>query len=479
MTLHPLACLSSVLALSLCLSACGHEKEWTRKSEASIDLYEKGLYAQALAPAEESLNLALKQFGEKDVLTVYSIDNLGKIYLRMGRLQDAQPLLERTVRINREILEPDNPKQAYYLGNLAELRMQQERYDEAEDLYGDALKLYRMAYGEFNNRSAGIQARMAVLYKNWGLHEQAERLLRRVAAILDRIDVPDDAVAADVESAWCSVLLESGRTGQAREHCERAFGVREKFLPAGHTDLAEAMGGLGLLYVRRGRLDEAERLLSRAAAVYKDNPGADHHGHLAALMALAELEACRGRTTEAADLFNKALARHENSYSAIKAMVRVARFHQRAGSLDLAEDLYRNAMMKYDDSPKADSADRDKIFAGLVAVSLARKDYATAERLLDRALPDEEDVSGGDHGALSEAVYDMSRSCLARGRLGRARELAGRLKWMVYADALPEDPLRRANLDALAELYTAVGDKEAARELRRRAWRSRRASTAF
>lgn len=460
---------SSALLLPLLLCACGHEKAWNRKSEASIDLYEKGLYAQALAPADDSLRLALEHFGEKDVRTVYSLDHLGKIYLRMGRLKDAEPLFERTVRINKEILGADAPKAAYYLANLADLRMRQERYDEAEDLYGDALRLYRKAYGEFNNRSAGVQARMAVLYKNWGLHEPAERLLRRVGAILDRVDDQDEAVAADVESAWCAVLLEGRRTGEAREHCERAFSIREKILPPGHTDLAEAMGGLGLLYVRRGRLEEAERILSRAEGVYKENPGADHHGHLAALMAGAELAAARGRVPEAAELFNKALSRFENSYAAVKAMARVARFHQKAGNLDLAEDLYRNATLKYEDSPKADSSDRETLLAGLVEVSLTRKNYAAAERLLERALPEDEDLYGGKHRALTQALYEMSRSYLSQGRRGRARELVEKLKWVVEADFPLEDSLRGNGLEGLAELYIAVGDKEGARQLRRRA----------
>jgi tetratricopeptide (TPR) repeat protein len=457
---------AALAAIGLC--ACSGERAWLEKSHASISFYEQGRTVEALAPGQAALNIALKRFGEHDVRTVYSLDHVGKIHFRLGMIEKAEPFFERTVRLNKELLEDDDPKAAYYLGNLAELRAAQGRFDEAEELYGSALSLYRRAYGEFRVPTAAVQARMAFLYTRWGLHERAEALFRRVDAIQQRLTESDPATDAIVSAGKCEIFTANGRIDEALEPCERAIRTLPGPVQPGEPEAAEALSARGLLYLKKGRLSEAEQDLGEAVGYYTANPAVDAYGRLGALANLGELMAAQGKAEQAKETFTKVLARVDNSYAAIKLLIRAGGVYSRLGELDTAEELFKSAMTKHEDSPHADRSDREAILAALVGLRVSRRDYATAEKLLEAAWADSGKFSGPNHGALCEALYRLSRAELARGERKKARQLAERLDWLSYSNFGPRDSARKASLVRLAELYEALGDRSKAGHYRAR-----------
>nr|XP_033342833.1 amyloid protein-binding protein 2 isoform X1 [Megalopta genalis]XP_033342834.1 amyloid protein-binding protein 2 isoform X1 [Megalopta genalis] len=101
--------------------------------------YISDMIDKSLRMAEEfylyALHLIRKTLGEKNVLIANIYGNLGRFYQTMGRLEDAETMLNKAVRIKEQLLGPNDYEVGLSLGHLASLYTHDMiRYDEAEKL---------------------------------------------------------------------------------------------------------------------------------------------------------------------------------------------------------------------------------------------------------------------------------------------------------------------------------------------------------
>lgn len=463
--------LCAAAALALCLAACKGGKKWEDVGGRGIDLYEKGRYAEALPLALESLAIAEKRFGD-DVRTVYSIDLLGMIHLRTGSLDKAKPYFERAIEMNKRILKPNDPKQGHYFNNLAELLAAQGKYDEAETLYSESLSLYRGAFGEISLAVAGLFSKMGELYTRWGVHTEAEKSLRRAAAINDRLEKPDLGVQARVSVNLGWIALERGKLEEADRHCPKGAQLRRSLLPAAHTDLARALGVSAHLHLRRGRLDRAEELLKEAVGIYEGARGADDKGLLEAWLGMAELRAARGEHKEAERLFELAIQGYENPYVLIKALKRFGVYCLARGRNEDAARVFLAALEQHVKSPKADKADLEDVLVGLGRASLAGGRRREAEGYLLRALETNEERYSYPHESTLKILVPLAQAASAGGDKAKSDLYIRRM--MKYADMFGRGHrIRKSTLRRMAGLYRELGNRKKAEELEARALEGR------
>ncbi len=72
---------------------------------------------------------------------------MAALYDNQGKLSQAEPLYQRVLRINEQVLGPAHPNTALSLNNLAELYKYQGKYEQAEPLYQRALRINEQALG--------------------------------------------------------------------------------------------------------------------------------------------------------------------------------------------------------------------------------------------------------------------------------------------------------------------------------------------
>jgi tetratricopeptide (TPR) repeat protein len=106
-------------------------------------LYEQGNYAAAIPIAEQYVDLALRNYGDKDTEYGTAIAWLADVYKAQGRYAEAEPLYKRALAIAEKALGPNAIDAAIILSNLAALYRAQGRYAEAEALYKRALAIAR------------------------------------------------------------------------------------------------------------------------------------------------------------------------------------------------------------------------------------------------------------------------------------------------------------------------------------------------
>ena len=80
--------------------------------------------------------------GADNQQTLSEMQKLGWVYQEVGRLTDAQQLLEETLRFQKAKSETDNPDVAQTLGELGLTLVREEKFAEAEPLLKQSLAIY-------------------------------------------------------------------------------------------------------------------------------------------------------------------------------------------------------------------------------------------------------------------------------------------------------------------------------------------------
>ncbi len=186
---------------------------------------------------------------------------LGNSYRALGRFDEAERELSRTLEARRALFGSLHPQVAQSLNALGLLARARGDADEAERLVREALDMRRALLGDGHydvstswQNLAGVLADRADLA---GAQDALERARGIRAAALGH-DHPDTAMT----------LFQIGRVREQRaDHrgaeaaYRQALAARRARLPAGHPDLARTLAVLGSLLLRQQRAQDAEPLL--------------------------------------------------------------------------------------------------------------------------------------------------------------------------------------------------------------------------
>jgi tetratricopeptide (TPR) repeat protein len=144
-------------------------------------------YAEAEPLLEKALKLRTNLFGEEHLSVAESLSSLAGMYLVNGRYAEAESLYLQVRDLNKKFLNEEHPCIAKDFGNLAFLYTKQERYAEAEPLYRKALALKMKLLGEEHLDTLACMGSLAKMLKAKGDFDQAELL--NVQAVVTCINV--------------------------------------------------------------------------------------------------------------------------------------------------------------------------------------------------------------------------------------------------------------------------------------------------
>jgi tetratricopeptide (TPR) repeat protein len=183
--------------------------------------------------------------------------HLAMLYLEQARYEEAQPLFLNAVRIWEEVLGPEDLDLAYALTGLAKLFSEQYRYEEAEALFLRVLRMREPFLGLEHPQIAVVHQGLANLARKQGKYEQAE------------------------------------------QYYQQALSVQEKSLGQGHADIAETLHDLALLRQSQSNSAEAISLAERALQIRVQTLGEAHPKTIATQALYAQLG--QQRTGETSD----------------------------------------------------------------------------------------------------------------------------------------------------------------------------------
>ncbi len=232
---------------------------------------------------------------------------LGNSYRALGRFDEAERELSRTLEARRALFGPRHPQVAQSLNALGLLARARGDLDRADRLVREALDMRRGLLGDDHYDVSTSWQNLAGVLADRDDPAGAEAALTRAHSIRAGSLGPDHPDTA-------MTLFQIGRVREQRADADgaeaayrQALAARRARLPAGHPDLPRTLASLGSLLLREQRASDAEPLLRELLGLRSARwPPADWRVAEARAL-LGRCLFASGRTSEAEPLLVAAL----------------------------------------------------------------------------------------------------------------------------------------------------------------------------
>jgi serine/threonine protein kinase/tetratricopeptide (TPR) repeat protein len=412
--------------------------------------------------------LEAESLREEPLVQAELFATLGGLSRKLGDLQRAETLLVRALARRRELLGDSHPEVGASLVELARLRSDQARYEEAEALAREAIARPPDARAEGDTQTPARLALGHVLVER-GAYADAARVLSEALAMR----APDERTpeVADLARELANAHFYQGHWAEAQTLRERALALARELYGGSHPRVAESLIDLGAIHHEQGRYADAERLYREALAMNRTYYGDHHHVTASNLTVLGRSLIFEERYEEAEPLMREALAIQERSFGADHP--RVADAVNEIGSLALM-------VGRWDDAERA--------FRRMVAIY--RRVYPEGHYLVGIAVSNvgsvymrsERHVEGEPYFREALAIFlatlppDHLNVGIARIKLGRTLLRQGRAEEAVRETRAGHDILAKQQEPSvswlesarkdLAEAYDALGQPQLAARYR-------------
>lgn len=363
---------------------------------------------------------------------IRSLTELALTLVAAGRHDQAQPPLDEAMRLAEPESDPDA---AWALRALAEVRVAQARYADAETVAARALSALVRHLGRRHARTAHAM-------NTWGVP----------ALHLDHLD-------------------------DAEMRMRDALALRRELLPAGHPHVAESLHNVAAVALARARLDEAEALETEAAALWEQSLGADHPTVAVALGNLAAIAGKRGDHARAEALYRRGLRIREarlgpNHPRLATSVNNLASVLDKLGRKAEAEELFRRSLAIAEAAHGAVHPTVARALNNLYNNLRAQGRGDEATELLLRAVEIWEQCLPQSR-ELAVSLGNLATWQRARGQTDEAETTLLRVLGMTQRLVGPDHPDLATPLNNLGDLYLSTGRDRQAEELFLRAVRLR------
>lgn len=239
-------------------------------------LIEQGLLAQALKAAEAGLKKAQSRVPADHPHLATPLTELGWVFTELGRHQEAETVLQRSVAIRERTLGADHPQVAQCQNLLGRVLIGLGRLQEAEIHLQQALHVRHKMLGPEHPAVAETLAFLGLVRALQGKHAEGESLLRQALEVRKRVLGPEHPEVAAVLEFQGVALLAQGKAAEAENLHTQALTIRERALGPGHPQVAQSLDRLGQLFQDRAKHLEALAVHKLALEIREKTMGPDN-----------------------------------------------------------------------------------------------------------------------------------------------------------------------------------------------------------
>lgn len=236
-------------------------------------------------------------------------------YRSQGRHEDNQWIVQRSIELALRMRLEGTEAWTTTLINAATSMRAAGRYDQAEDLYHQAIDSAKTTLSPTDRRMAALHNNLSMLYSETGRPEQALHELEAALRVLEAasVDPSNDIDIAATHTNIALILLElpadERHTGSSGE-TEHAGAPSNRMTPPATSSDSPTDNSAPAA----ARLDEAMRHARQSLDIYR-TAGQEHAGHYAsALAGYAQVCLAAGHADEAVRRYRQALSVIEENY---------------------------------------------------------------------------------------------------------------------------------------------------------------------
>ena len=194
-------------------------KSWTESMSSGV----KAVAEERFADAEKSFKSAIELVKDEkdDPRLPAAINNLGALYQRQGRYDEAAPLHRQALELREKILGQEHPDVAQSLNNLATVYVEQRRYAEAVPLYERAISIWKKTRGDDYYKIGAALNNLATLHEAQGQYDEAKRLYDESLALWGKNRGANDLLYAQSLENYAGLLRRiNDQAGAAKAQSE-------------------------------------------------------------------------------------------------------------------------------------------------------------------------------------------------------------------------------------------------------------------
>ncbi len=398
---------------------------------------------------------------------------LGVVYQNLGKLDQADELLQAALDQRRQILGRKAPNLTRVDVAESQIALALVRADEAK--LDDALRLVLAGLDVIRqDLRPGDPGRLKAMTAYGKVLEMRGEYAKAIAAMESAVNARevagrDSPELADALSELASNHFYAGHYDICDTLFHRVLAMHRRFYGDGHPRVAEDLIDPGATQMERGNYADSENYDRQALAIDEKFYGPDHHETGSALTQLGRSLYYEKRYDEASGLLRRALAIQERVHGLVHPAV--ASVLNELGNIASASGHYREAEAAFQrmvNIYRAVYHDQHYLIgtaqSNLATVYVGEKQYGRAEALYREAIRRFNETLPANHTSIAVARIKLGRVLVLQNRYAEAesetlagyRILSPQMKpstsWLVNA---------RKDLRAI---YTALGQPERVHE---------------
>jgi len=415
--------LASLFLISVTVAARGDGLEELQAIKSQFNqLHNAGRYREAEPVARQLLEAARNWFPNEPTVIAMALNNLAITYNNLDRFEEAEKLHLEALRLRNQSGQATLIAES--LGNLAVLYNDQGRYNESTAMHHKQLKLLEDALGPQHADVANALNNFGETLRGQAKYEEAMRYYARARAIFER---NNDSRAGTVVSNAGLARDAQGKLAEAEQLTREALAIAEKAQPRNDFRVAVSMNNLAAMLASQNRIDEAIAWQQQSLAIQSRLFGKTHSSVASGLHNLGSMYADLDRLSDAESAFRQSLETKLRVYGADHEQVAVT-------SRQLAN----------------------------VVKEFGRLDEAA--ELIERACEIEQEQLGEDHPRLAISLNDLALVYSDQGEPEEAVKALLRSLAIAHKHFGDEHPEVARTLGNLGSMYSELDEPEKARQ---------------
>jgi CHAT domain-containing protein/tetratricopeptide (TPR) repeat protein len=425
--------------------------------------YRAGDYASALPLAKRAVALRKKLLTEKHPDYAVSLNDLALIYQATGNLVGAQSLFEQACDIKKETLGESNLSYATSLGNLAGVYHALGKDAKALPLYERARDIKKRLLTENHPGYALSLNNLAIIHHAQGDYAKALALMEEAHAIFKKLLTERHPYFALSLTNLGGMYREAGDYPRALALVEQAREIRGRIVGKEHPDYGASLNNLADLYMAMGQYDKAQPLLEQALDVIRRARTEEHPEYAQTLTNLAVLHWKKGDvgkalqlSERARDLREKALGQSHPAYA--ESLNTLATLYRDLGDYTRALSLQEKVRNIYKEVLPEDHPSFIICLHNLALLHEDRGDYDTALPLLEQARMSCKRVFTEEHPQYAQCLNALAVLYEGKGDYDRAQSLFEQARGLNEKLVTKDHPEYALNLHNLAWVHQCRGE---------------------
>jgi tetratricopeptide (TPR) repeat protein len=375
-----------------------------------------------------------KEFLEKSVpnqTKVFdSLDRLGFLYYDMGRMEDAEGMFTRALKLYKLRVGPDDKVTLLTMNALAMVYKAQGKLEKAEEM------LQRTITGMENEHLdastiVGVRTNLANVYIDQGNFSTARSIFKQALKYLEGAEETDEVQLYNSLLSLSTTFRAEVNLDEAETGLQTALEGFQRVLGSENIQTLVCIGNLGNVYCDQGRWSDAETAFQQTIAGHEKILGPTHLSTLDVLINLCRVYVQQEKFEEAEALSQRVLEGNEEARGpkhpkTLLSVVVLGQVHRAQKRYQEAKTHFRRALQGFEEERGPDHESTIGALYDLASVYADEKRFAEAEVLFQQLLTKRERISGPEHAKTLLALMNLAFLCEDQKRPEEAEAMYGR-----------------------------------------------------